>query len=174
MLEYLYTDDYKSILPGATETRGKQSTSGWDDVKQPTSGWGSSKQSSGWNDSKQSSGWINVETQTVIEHGALALEHAQVLGVADKYNIHGLKVLAATRFEKSIQSMGFWCTDSHIEALSLVLERTASDNNPLYNSVLEVLRQHLQVLFQRPKFEALIRRHPDLMLDLLRKLSSAR
>lgn len=137
MLEYLYTDDYKPVLPGAQTTQLRP--------------------------------WPENPTQT---DGVLALEHAHVFIAADKYNVPGLKGLAATRFEKSIQSISHGCTENHIDALSLVLEKTASDNNPLYNSVLEILRKNLQLLFQRPKFEALMLRHPDLMSNLLKRFSS--
>ncbi|KAK7214707.1 hypothetical protein V2G26_002710 [Clonostachys chloroleuca] len=92
--------------------------------------------------------------------------HAQVYALAEKYNISGLKALAATKFKCEVDS--HWHSEDFMLALKEVYNSTVDHDRVLRDIVVQAVSGHLQLLESKPFQEAI--KGLDFSYDLLLKL----
>lgn len=91
------------------------------------------------------------------EHGQLPsqgyiIEHVKVFAIAVKYQIHGLRGLAASKFKDA--ATAYWKHDDFVEAIYIIYSSTAEEDTQLRDIVTEILHQHFEDLEDSPVFEA--------------------
>lgn len=106
------------------------------------------------------------------EHGqdpsqGYIIEHAKVFAIAVKYQIHGLRGLAASKFKDA--ATAYWKHDDFVEAIYIVYSSTAEEDTQLRDIVAEVLHQHFEDLEDSPEFEAAFCNIPRLAYTLLKR-----
>jgi hypothetical protein len=91
--------------------------------------------------------------------------HAAVYGIAEKYDVSGLKELAKTRFESAAKSE--WNSADFSTAIELVYSTTPDSDEGLRSIVLDTLAQNPS-LFARDDIEQVVKRINGLAYDLLK------
>ncbi|CAH0019873.1 unnamed protein product [Clonostachys rhizophaga] len=102
-------------------------------------------------------------TATTSSHLVL---HAQVYALAEKYDISGLKALAATKFKSEVDS--HWHSEDFMLALQEVYNSTVDHDRVLRDIVVQAVSGHLQLLESKPFQQAI--KGLDFSYDLLLRL----
>ena len=98
------------------------------------------------------------------------IEHAKVFAMALKYQVEGLRLLAAAKFKKSARA--YWNHDDFAQAISVVHSSTPSHVTRLRDIVGDVIYEHLDALRHKPQIDALVRGIPLLAYGLLTRAAS--
>ncbi|CAG9996907.1 unnamed protein product [Clonostachys byssicola] len=92
--------------------------------------------------------------------------HAQVYALAEKYDVSGLKALAATKFKCEVDI--HWNSEDFMLALKEVYNSTVDHDRMLRDIVVQAVSLHLQLLESKPFQDAI--KGLDFSYDLLIKL----
>ena len=93
------------------------------------------------------------------------IEHARVFAMAVKYQVKGLRALAAAKFQRSAQA--FWDHDDFTQAISIVHKTTSDDVKELRDIVSDIIHVHLDALKVDDDFETAVTSIPHLAYGLL-------
>jgi hypothetical protein len=93
------------------------------------------------------------------------IEHAKVFAMAVKYQVDGLRRLAAAKFKRSARAN--WNHDDFAHAISVVHNSTADDVPQLRKIVGDIIYEHFDTLKHKADIDALIRSIPLLAYGML-------
>jgi hypothetical protein len=97
----------------------------------------------------------------------LMIDHIAVFDLAVKYQIEGLRNLAAQKFKLSAETN--WDHKDFVDAVAAVHESTAvpRNNSQLRDIVLDIFYEHIDALMEKEEIDALLRVNSRLAYDLL-------
>ena len=95
------------------------------------------------------------------------IEHAKVFAIAVKYQIDGLRDLAASKFEDA--ATAHWKHDDFAHAVHVAFNSTAEEVTQLREVVSDILHQHFDVLKDKPEVETVVCNIPRLAYALLKR-----
>ena len=95
------------------------------------------------------------------------IEHAKVFAIAVKYQIDGLRGLAAAKFKDA--ATAYWKYDDFVEAIYVVYSSTFEGVTQLRDVVTDILHQHFDDLEDMPEVETALCNVPRLAYDLLKR-----
>jgi hypothetical protein len=112
-----------------------------------------------------SQGYI-VEPAQVFSQGYI-IEHAKVFALAVKYQIDGLRGLAASKFKDA--ATAYWKHNDFVDAIYLAYDSTPEEVTGLREVVLDILHQHFDELEGEENFETAFYNIPGLAYALLKR-----
>ena len=95
------------------------------------------------------------------------IEHAKVFAIAVKYQIDGLRDLAASKFKDA--ATAYWNHDDFAHSIHIAYNSTAEEVTQLRTVVTDILHQHSDDLEGKPEVEAIVCKIPRLAYALLRR-----
>jgi len=95
------------------------------------------------------------------------IEHAKVFAIAVKYQIDGLRDLAASKFEEA--AAAHWNNDDFPHAVHVAYNSTADQVTQLRKIVADTLHERLDDLAEKAEVETVVRSIPGLAYDLLKR-----
>lgn len=98
------------------------------------------------------------------------LVHARVFAMAVKYQVDGLRELAAAKFKESVKA--HWSHDEFVHAISVVHTSTADDVKVLRNIVADTIHDHFDELKLDENFETAVCGMPALAYELLSRVGT--
>ncbi|KAI7158618.1 WD40 repeat-like protein [Hortaea werneckii] len=98
--------------------------------------------------------------------GNMAL-HAKIFAAAVKYQVPGLRTLAAEKFRDAVR--GNWHHDTFAEAARIAYETTHEEERALRDTVTTTLDRHGNALLKKDEIKAFVKNQNDLMYELLCK-----
>jgi hypothetical protein len=98
------------------------------------------------------------------------IEHARVFAMAVKYQVDGLRALAAAKFKQSVKA--HYTHDDFIHAISVVHTSTAEDVKELRNIVGDTIHDHYDTLDLDPEFGDVVCGIPRLAYGLLSRVGT--
>ncbi|RMX84444.1 hypothetical protein D0869_04573 [Hortaea werneckii] len=96
--------------------------------------------------------------------GNMAL-HAKIFAAAVKYQVPGLRTLAAENFREAVR--GNWHHETFAEAARIAYETTYEEERALRDTVTATLDRHGNALLKRDEIKAFVKNQNDLMYELL-------
>ncbi|KAI7287010.1 hypothetical protein KC345_g807 [Hortaea werneckii] len=93
--------------------------------------------------------------------------HAKIFAAAVKYQVSGLRTLAAGKFREAVRVN--WHHKTFAEAARIAYETTYEEERVLRDAVITTLDRHANELLKRDEIEALVKNDSDLMYELLCK-----
>jgi speckle-type POZ protein len=101
----------------------------------------------------------------------LAVAHAKVYALADKYDIGPLKTVAGTKFKAAAELLAE--TPHFLQAIRLVYETTPSEDRGLRDITVEVSKECFSHLLKDPEFDDLLQEKGHFGRDLLHAIAPA-
>lgn len=98
--------------------------------------------------------------------GNMAL-HAKIFAAAVKYQVPGLRTLAAEKFREAVR--GNWHHETFAEAARIAYETTYQEERALRDTVTATLDRHGNALLKKDEIKAFVKNQNDLMYELLCK-----
>lgn len=95
------------------------------------------------------------------------IEHAKVFAIAVKFQIDGLRDLAALKFKQA--ATAYWSHDDFAHSVHIVFNSTAEEVTQLREIVSDILHQHFDDLEAKPEVEAVVCNTPRLAYALLKR-----
>lgn len=95
------------------------------------------------------------------------IEHAKVFAIAVKYQIDGLRDLAASKFKEAATS--YWNHDDFAHSIHIAFNSTAEEVTQLRKVVSDILHKHFDDLEDKPEVEAVVCNIPRLAYALLKR-----
>lgn len=108
--------------------------------------------------------------QSTLEHvvqGSRMLACTKAYIMADKFNVPGLKTLAATKFTTAIATE--WNTEGLSTAIELIYNQIPENDRILKDVVLKVISEHVKELVDRGEFASLCKADGEIAFDILCK-----
>jgi hypothetical protein len=100
----------------------------------------------------------------------LLLVHAKVYIMADKYDMHPLKVLAATKY-KLVVTLD-WRKSAFLDSARLLYSETVDSDRQLRDVIAQTAKTHLCELLKQDEFVSTLRSHIDMAVDILKLTAS--
>lgn len=101
------------------------------------------------------------------------LDHVKVFAMAIKYQIDGLRHLAASKFKREITNGEAWKDDDFPQAISMIYSSTPDEVKELRILAEEALHAHFEELKYKQGIEEVMCNHPSLMYTLLKRKSQS-
>ncbi|KAI7700221.1 hypothetical protein KC353_g16016 [Hortaea werneckii] len=96
--------------------------------------------------------------------GNMAL-HAKIFAAAVKYQVPGLRTLAAEKFREAVR--GNWHHETFAEAARIAYETTYQEERALRDTVTATLDRHGNALLKKDEIKAFVKNQNDLMIQSL-------
>jgi hypothetical protein len=97
------------------------------------------------------------------------VEHAKVFAIAVKYQVDGLRHLAALKFRNEMRRSRAYNHDNFAEAVAIIFRSTPEDVTQLRDVVEELLDTHFEELQHKPDVEVVVTSFPQLSCALLKR-----
>jgi hypothetical protein len=98
------------------------------------------------------------------------IEHAKVFAIAVKYQVDGLRNLAAMKFKQSVRAS--WDHDDFAHAISIVYNSTADNVSQLRDITIDIIHDHFDALKHKAEFESAVSSIPALAYALLKRVGT--
>jgi high-affinity K+ transport system ATPase subunit B len=110
-------------------------------------------------------------TSTTSQPPVNIIEHAKVFAIAVKYQVDGLRDLAAEKFKRSAKV--FWDHEDFAHAIFVVHNSTSDGVSKLRDIVADTLCEHFDKLKHKPEIETVVCSIPALAYALLKRGGTA-
>lgn len=98
------------------------------------------------------------------------MKHPRVYALADYFLMSDLKEYALKRFESKIQEL--WISEAFVDCIRAVYTADEYDSR-MRNAVVRVARTNIKKLWQRKRFQDLVREIGDFAVDLMAILTAS-
>lgn len=155
MIQFLYTSDYSDLTSSPLEIQSI-----------PSSGNRRRKASGSIKSVSYGIGKADLLQKDYNYIASNLLLHIELYIIGDKFDIQSLKDISASKYSQLAPTQ--WNSPFFFESITLLYENTMESDTALKPLIARLLQEHTHALLKRPEFTNVLKRCPEVGIDLLK------